>query len=151
MKRVFLVALALGLGFLGYRYASRSAATGVYEEFAKAWAAGNQEAALHLADGEKAWREIKRNSRYDFVPPAMVELIHDIGQNIESFEKLDDGAVAIEAKQTVAFDPPGVTSAIGGAMRMSFHHSVRMRKTPDGWRVIGFQPKLLEVGEVRRH
>jgi hypothetical protein len=50
----------------------------------------------------------------------------------------------------IAFDPPGITSAIGGAMVMSFHHSVRLRKTSEGWKVVAFHPALLEMSEVRR-
>src|SRR5215470_11258503 len=105
MKKVFLVAVALGLVYLGYKYTWRLAPTRVYEEFARAWARGNNEEALHLADGDKAWREIKRYTRYSLVPPAMVEAIHGIGQTIESIEKQEDDTVAIEAKQIVAFDP----------------------------------------------
>jgi hypothetical protein len=89
MKKVFLVAVALATAFWGLRYFTRAAPTSAYERFAQAWGRGNQEEALHLADGEEGWRAVRRYPRFGLVPAAMVEAIHGVGEKIESFERTD--------------------------------------------------------------
>ena len=150
MKKLLLIAVALGAALLAYRYSLRAAPISAYEKFAEAWVRGNEEAALHLAEGEEAWRAVRRHPRVGLVPAVMVETIHGVGEKIESLEKTDSGEWVIEAKQTVGFDPPGATSAFGGEMAMIFHHSVRLRKTPEGWKVVAFNPTLLETRVTRR-
>ena len=150
MKKILLLAVALTTAFFIYRHSSRSVPVAVYETFPEAWVRGYQEDALHLADGEAARKDVNRYPRVGLVPASLIELIHGIGQKVESFGKVEGGDVAIEAKQTLAFDPPGITSAIGGAMVMTFHHTVQMRKTAEGWKIVAFKPTFLEVRDVRR-
>jgi hypothetical protein len=52
-------------------------------------------------------------------------------------------------RQIVAFDPPGLTTGLGGAMAASFRHVITMRRTPEGWRVVGFEPKFLDEVSTR--
>jgi hypothetical protein len=68
---------------------------------------------------------------------------------IEGRESVSTGEVALTAKQVVFFDPPGITSGIGGAAAASFRQVVRMKKTPGGWRVVAFEPTFLEVVPTR--
>ena len=60
------------------------------------------------------------------------------------------GDLELEVHQTIFFDPPGITSAIGGAMYTGIHHSATLRNTPNGWRVIGFEPRFVDMGPLRR-
>jgi len=150
MKKIFLIAVALGTLFLPYWYVSRGVPVSTYEKFAEAWVRGYKDEALRLTQGKGAARAVHRYPRVGLVPAAMVEAIHGVGEKVKSFEKVGGGDVAIEAKQTLAFDPPGVTAAIGGAMLMFFHHSVRMRKTSEGWKIVAFKPTFLEMHETRR-
>jgi hypothetical protein len=53
-------------------------------------------------------------------------------------------------KVTVHFDPPGVTTGIGGAMYAHFRHTATVRKTPEGWRVAAFDSEFVDMGEIRR-
>ena len=55
-----------------------------------------------------------------------------------------------EATQTILFDPPGITTALGGAMYTHVHHSATLRHSSGGWKVIAFEPKVIDIGEVRR-
>jgi hypothetical protein len=149
MNKFFAGIVSFFVLFFGYRYLARANAVGDYEKFADAWMRANEKEALRFAEGDEARRALKRHPRYEFVPAAMVEAVHGVGYKIESFEKKENGEVAIEAVQTVMFDPPGITSGIGGAMAMIFHHSARVHETAEGWKVIAFEPKLLEMRQLR--
>ena len=81
---------------------------------------------------------------------AVLEVFHGTLYQVESKERLPDGDVQLEVKQTIFFDPAGVTSAIGGAMATHIHHSATVRRTAEGWRVVAFEPKYLDMGMLRR-
>ncbi len=83
-------------------------------------------AAAFLGDRDEQLRRI------DGEAARMLEALRGVRTSVESVERGSDGEVAIEALQAVAFDPPGVTSAVGGAMWTTFHHNARIHKTTDG-------------------
>ena len=70
--------------------------------------------------------------------------------SVESKRRNDDGDVELVVNQTIFFDPPGVTTGIGGAMFARYRHAATVRKTDDGWRVVAFEPTFIEVKEIRR-
>ena len=150
MKKLFAVLLLVGAGFVAYRYVVRAQQVGCYEKLADAWARGRTDEALQYAEGDGIRRSLERHPLTSLVDPRMIEAWRGIRYTIESSSKAEDGETAIEAKQTIAFDPPGATTAMGGAMSMSFHHSVRLRKTGDGWKVVAFEPAFLEMHQIRR-
>jgi hypothetical protein len=149
VKKLLLVALLLGGGYFAYRYFIGTAQARCYEQLADAWARGRTDEALQFSEGEEVRRSLERHPLTSLVDARMIEALHGIRSTVESSSPREDGQVAIEAKQTIAFDPPGATSAIGGAM--SFHHSVRLRKTDGGWKVVAFEPTFLEMRAIRRH
>ena len=53
--------------------------------------------------------------------------------------------------QTIRFDPSGALTGIGGAMFTHIHHSATLRRTAQGWKVVAFDAKYLDMGEIRRH
>lgn len=69
---------------------------------------------------------------------------------LESRESAPDATVALTAKQLVHYDPPGVTSGVGGAAVATVRHFARLKKTADGWRLVEWSPTLLDVGPRRR-
>jgi hypothetical protein len=150
VKKLFAVLVLVGAGFVAYRYVVRAQQVTCYEKFADAWARGRTDEALRYAEGEGVHRSLERHPLTSLVDARMIEAWRGVGYTIESSSKGEDGGTAIEAKQTIAFDPPGATTAMGGAMLMSFHHSVRLRKTGEGWRVVAFEPAFLEMHEIRR-
>ncbi|HKD12142.1 MAG TPA: hypothetical protein VKE50_08705, partial [Thermoanaerobaculia bacterium] len=117
--------------------------------FADAWARERPEEALSFTDGEAARKAVESRGIRALIDARTMELLHGVRYSEESFERGEGGEVAIEAKQTIAFDPPGITSALGGAMWMTFHHSARLRKTGGGWRVVAFEPTYLDTGRIR--
>jgi hypothetical protein len=66
--------------------------------------------------------------------------------SVESRSKSPEGDTELVVRQTILFDPPGFTTGIGGAMFARFRHLVRVRKTGDEWRVVGFEPTSIEMG-----
>ena len=69
---------------------------------------------------------------------------------LEVEESLPNGDLRREVNQTIYFDPPGVTTGVGGAIYTLIHHSATLRKTPDGWRVVAFLPRFVDMGERHR-
>jgi hypothetical protein len=151
VKKLLLVALLLGGGYFAYRYFIGAAQARCYEQLADAWARGRTDEALQYSEGDEVRRSLERHPMTSLVDARMIEALHGIRSTVESSTLRADGQVAIEAKQTIAFDPPGATSAIGGALIMFFHHSARLRKTDDGWKVVAFEPTFIEMRAIRRH
>ena len=151
VKGLFAALLLLGAGFFSYRYVVRVRQVGCYEKLADAWARGRTDEALQFAAGDDVRRSLEQHPLRSLVDARMIEALHGIRSTVESSSPREDGEVEIEAKQTIAFDPPGITSAIGGAMIMSFHHIARLRKTDDGWKVVAFEPTFIEMRRIPRH
>lgn len=121
----------------------------VFERFADAWAREDTPAAVALTDGEAVKKTVESKIlRGELKAP--MEAYRGERVEIESRESASNGEVTLTAKQVVFFDPPGITSGIGGAGAASFRHVVRMTKTPAGWRVASFEPTFLEAGPTRR-
>lgn len=79
---------------------------------------------------------------------AAMEALRGDRYEVESRTRTAEG-IDLVVRQTVHFDPPGVTTGIGGAMYAHFRHRASVHKTPDGWRVVAFEPEFLDMGEVR--
>ena len=74
-----------------------------------------------------------------------MEALRGSSLELESREGAAGGAVAVTAKQLVYYDPPGVTSGVGGAAVATVRHFARLEQTPDGWRVVEWSPTLLDA------
>jgi hypothetical protein len=150
LKKVVVAAVLAGAAFFAYRFYERLAVIHCYENFADAWAREAREEALRLTEGEAARQAVEKRGIRSLIDAWGVERIHGTSYSEESTERGNDGAIAVKARQTIAFDPPGITSALGGAMWMTFHHSARLRRTEDGWRVVDFVPTYVDMGRMRR-
>jgi hypothetical protein len=80
---------------------------------------------------------------------AAIEALRGDRYEVESRSRAPEGEQRLVVKQTVHFDPPGVTTGIGGAMYAHFRHTASVRKTPEGWRVVAFDAEFLDMGEIR--
>jgi len=67
-----------------------------------------------------------------------------------SSTRTPEGDVSLIVKETIAFDPAGITSGIGGAMFAVFRHVATVRRTAGGWKVVAFEPTFVEMGDMRR-
>jgi hypothetical protein len=139
------VAILAGIYFL---FIADSGAVKVYKQFATACAKGDREQALQFAESEDVLGgDVKDNKRFIGGVPA--EALHGISIKIESETKNDDGSVSIQAIQQIYFDPPGATSAIGGAMTSIFRQTADLTKTASGWKITAFENELVETKETR--
>jgi hypothetical protein len=150
MKKLLFLLLLAGAGVLGYRYIQSSGAVSAYEKFAEAWTLGDKALAMRYAEASTATRAIERQSLRGLQSGAILEAFRGTRYVVESSTRSPEGDVVLEVTQTIQFDPPGVTSAITGAMYTHIHHSATVRKTPDGWKVVAFEPKFIDMGELHR-
>jgi hypothetical protein len=146
MGKLIVLVLAGALGWWAYgKYFRDSEPVHAYKAFASAWANARPDQAAGLTAGPSASRAIIEKSLYNLMGGVPVQHVHGVGFEIES-ELPRGSSVLITAVQTVAYDPPGVTSALGGAAKADVRQTVEMTQTTDGWKVISFEPVLLDDG-----
>ena len=150
MKKLVVLLVLGGAAFFGYRSFSGDGAVSAYEKFAEAWTHDNPAEAKKYADAETARKAFEEQNLRGLRSGAMIEAFRGTRYEIESRTRPVENEVALEVRQTIQFDPPGVTSGIMGAMYTHIHHSARVRKTSDGWKVVAFEAKFLDMGEMRR-
>jgi hypothetical protein len=150
MKKLLGLLVLAGVAVLGYRWLQASGAVSAYERFAEAWTLGDKALAMKYAQAETATRAIEKQSLRGLESGRILEAFRATRYEVESTTRTPAGDIVLEVKQTIQFDPPGVTSAITGAMYTHIHHSATMRKTSDGWKVVAFEPKFIDMGEFHR-
>jgi hypothetical protein len=145
MGKLIVLILAGALGWYAYgKYFRDSEPVGAYKEFALAWANGRADQAKELTAGPSADRALVEKSLYNLMG-VPVNHVHGIAFAIES-ERPRGNSVVITAVQTLAYDPPGATSALGGTAKANVRQTVEMTQTVDGWKVISFEPVLMDDG-----
>jgi len=149
-KALWTLALA-GALLLGYRWFGMWRAVTAYKSFADAWAHDDRTAALKSAAADAVEDALDKHAFTGMPSGAILESFRGTRYEIESKTRLPDGALLLEAKQTIFFDPAGMTTAIGGAMLTHVHHSATLRQTTDGWKVVAFEPTYIDMGTIRRH
>jgi len=150
MKRAVGIAVLAAGGFFAYRSFASAGAVHAFEKFAEAWTHGERAEAMRYAEGE-AVKSALEDKQLRGTPPGIVMEAHrGTKYDVESSTRTPEGDVALVVKETIAFDPAGITSGIGGAMFAVFRHKATVRKTSDGWRVVAFEPTFVEMGDMRR-
>lgn len=150
MKKLLVLLVLAGAGYLAYHQATLPGPTDAYEKFADAWARGHHEEALKFAKGDAVASALERKPLAGLMNASTMEAFRGTRYTILSTSELQDGDLLIQANQTIAFDPPGAATATSGAMYAAFRHSATVRKTPAGWKVVSFDPTFLEVGQTRK-
>lgn len=151
MKGLVIVLILAAAVFAGYKlFIADSAAYQVYQKFAEALARGRTEEAAKYAEDESVVtdsEDAEHNMEAGNVP---VQHIHGTSYQLESEEKMDNGNIRLKVKQILYFDPPGATSAMGGAMAAIFKQDAVMQKSADGWKVVEFESEFVEAKETRK-
>jgi hypothetical protein len=150
MKKILLVALVAGVAFFGWRSVTRWRAKAAYEAFAEAWTHGNLADAKKYGTEECARHAIEKASLRGLESGSAMEAFRGTRYRYEKETVSGAGDLELEVHQTIFFDPPGITSGIGGAMYTGIHHSATLRKDPEGWRVVAFEPRYIDMGPLRR-
>ncbi|KAA0256626.1 MAG: hypothetical protein EDX89_00565 [Acidobacteria bacterium] len=148
MKRLVPLAVVALLALAGWRWWAGRAPDRVYRAFAEEWAKGRTDLALAFAEGAAVEKALAEKALTKVVGVGM-DARHGIVTGVESKAKTPDGDVVLHGRQSVWFDPPGVSSALGGAMVATFTHDVTLRETPAGWKVVAFDAKRVSVGDAR--
>jgi len=139
---LFLTIVAVGAGIYFF-FIADSPAYKAYKSFSSALAYGDTEAAGEFTENTELLNGTDQN-RYKSAGGMPVDALTGIGYKLESETKNPDGTVTVQAIQSVRFDPPGATSAMG-AMISRYRQSVTMSKSADHWLVTSFQNEFLET------
>ena len=148
MKRALLVLLLAGTAYAAYWHLVLQPPVRAYRRFADAWAREDTPAAAALMTGDAAKKDVEARILRGVVLAPM-EAFRGTRHEIEKREAAPDGTVVVTAKEFVFYDPPGITSGVGGAGVAEIRHVVRMKKTDDGWRVVAWTPEFLGVRSRR--
>jgi hypothetical protein len=150
MKKFVYLVVFVGAVFLGYRWFAGWRAYKAYEGFAEAWAQEKRAIADNYGDAEAVRHAFEDKSLRGTQGGAAMEAFRGTRYSVESKTRNDGGDVELVVNQTIFFDPPGVTTGIGGAMFARYRHAATVRRTADGWRVVAFEPTFIEMKELRR-
>jgi hypothetical protein len=144
MRRFSLILFVAGAVYGAFRYAVVDPPWRAFRAFARDWAREDTPAAAAWTSGEAAKKAVEEKILRGVVRAPM-EAFRGSREELESRETASDGAVILTVRQSVSYDPPGVTSGVGGAGVATIRHVARMRKTPDGWRIVEWTPEFLEA------
>jgi len=144
MRRFLLVLLVAGAAYGVYRYSVVEPPWRAFHAFARDWAREDTPAAAAWTSGEAAKKAVEEKILRGVVRAPM-EAFRGSREELESRETAPDGAVLLTVRQSVFYDPPGVTSGVGGAGVAAIRHVARMKKTADGWRIVEWTPEFLEA------
>lgn len=120
---------------------------GVFEEFAARWANVRPGQEKELAGDELAGR--LRSLSMNSLTNGMIVTVIGGDLQVDSTDgEESDGEVAIEATQVIRFNPPGVESAMRATWVAEFTHAAVLAETEAGWKVVEFEPELVEMREI---
>ncbi len=139
-----------GAGYVAYFEIVLQAPVRVYRRFADAWAMEDTPAALALTDGGSVRKDVESKILRG-VCMAPMESLRGARHDIESRRSVSGGDVVVTAREYVFFNPPGIESALIGAMVADVRHVARLRKTGAGWRVVAWTPEFLGARSTRPH
>jgi hypothetical protein len=149
MKAIFGVALIAAAAYFGHGWYRDHQAFEAYENFAEAWVREDRIAAARYADDETVKHALEELAIRGTRGGAAIEALRGDRYEVESRTRAAKGEQKLVVKLTVHFDPPGVTTGIGGAWYAHFRHTASVRKTTEGWRVVAFDSEFLDRGEIR--
>ena len=150
MKTLVLLLVLAGVAFVAYRKIEDHRAYAAYEGFADSWAQEKRAIAEKYGDAAAVKRAFEEKALRGNQGGAAMEAFRGTLYAVESREPVSGDDVAFVVRQTILFDPPGMTTGIGGAMFARYRHEATVRKTSEGWRVVAFEPTFLEMGETRK-
>lgn len=141
MRRLIILLIVLAAAVGGYRYyRNTSGPVNRYKAFAEEVLHRRYDTAAAMTDGMSAAELEKLGSQERIgAGPQMFQTIFPSRFTIDSRETGADGAVTINATQTVLFNPAGVESAVRPAMYATLKQVTRLRSAGGEWKVIAFE------------
>ncbi len=150
MKALVAVLLLAAGAYFGIGWYRDHRAFQAYEGFAEAWVHEDRIAAARYGDAGTVRHALEDRAIRGTRGGAAMEALRGDRYEVESRTRAPEGEQKLVVKVTVHFDPPGVTTGIGGAMYAHFRHTATVRATKDGWRVVAFDSEFVDMGEIRR-
>jgi hypothetical protein len=150
MKALVGVVLLTAGAYFGIGWYRDHQAFQAYEGFAEAWVHEDRIAAARYADDATVEHALEERAIRGTRSGAAIEALRGDRYELESRSRAPEDGQKLVVKVTVHFDPPGVTTGIGGAMYAHFRHTATVLKTPEGWRVVAFDSEFVDMGEIRR-
>jgi hypothetical protein len=150
MKALIGLILLAAAAYFGVGWYRDYSAFQAYEGFAEAWVHEDRIAAARYGDAATVKHALEERAIRGTRGGAAIEALRGDRYEVESRSRTPEGDQRLVVKQTVHFDPPGVTTGIGGAMYAHFRHTASVRKTAEGWRVVAFDAEFVDMGEIRR-
>jgi hypothetical protein len=150
VKKIVVLVLLAGAAYVGFHWLTSRGAYKAYEGFAEAWAQEKRAVAAQYGDDATVRHAFDEKPLRGNAGGNMMEAFRGTRYAVESKRRSDDGDFVFVVSQTIFFDPPGVTSGIGGAMFARYRDEATVRNTDAGWRVVAFEPTYLEMKEIRR-
>lgn len=150
MKRLAGLLLFVGAAFFAWRWYGGWRAGSELEAFADAWTRGDRAEASKHGEPDAVRRALDERSLRGMPGGSIIEAFRGTRYEVESRQRTPDGGFELRVRETILFDPPGVTTGIGGAMYTNVRHTATVRKTDDGWKVVAFEPVYVDMGDLRR-
>ena len=148
MKKLLLVLVLAAAAVFAYRRLVVEPPVRAFRAFAAAWGREDTPAAAALTGSDAARKAVEAKILRG-IEQAPKEALGGSRGASESRVDRPDGDVVLTARELVAFDPPGVTSAFAGSMVAAIRHVATMRRGPEGWRVVAWAPEFLEAHATR--
>jgi len=148
MKWLIALGIAAGAGWAGFHaWDSSSAPVKRYEKFAEEILNRHYDVAAGMTEGlTKESLEESGTMEKIGAGPTMFQTLFDSRFEIRSKETAPDGAVTLDAVQTVLWNPPGVESVMRPAMFAKMNQRVTLRKTGGEWKVSAFRNTFGSMG-----
>lgn len=148
MKKLLLAALVAGVAFIAFRaFRGASGPYGAYVTFATHVAKTEFAEAAALAGNDEVRAQV--GGLGSAAGPVPMDAFRGVRFTKLSETRLPSGEVELGVEELLGFDPPGATTALGGAMYARFEHTARLQKGPGGWRVTSFERAFRKVVEAR--
>jgi hypothetical protein len=147
--------VALGIlaaaGFAGYRaWDSSTAPVKRYETFSEEILNRRYDVARGMCEGlSKEKLEASGTMENIGAGPTMFQTVFPSRFDVRSKETAPDGGIALDAVQTVLWNPPGVESVMRPAMFAKMNQRVTLRKIGGEWMVTAFENTFDSMGETR--
>jgi len=149
MKWLVVLGILAGAGFAGYRvYDSSTAPVKRYEAFAEEILNRRYEAAQGMCEGlSREQLEASGTMEKIGAGSTMFQTVFPSRFEIRTKEKGADGEMALDAVQTVNWNPPGVESVMRPAMEAKMDQRVTLRRVDGQWRVTSFRNTFVSMAE----
>jgi hypothetical protein len=153
MKNLLILAILIAGGYYAYTMYLKPKETGSvasYKQFAEHWVRGETQQALAMTDDERVQIALDNFSAKSLMGTSDMAEIISIDYKIDSSTSVSDPSeLNIIAEVKVGYNPPGAKGLTKASFRATFKHTATIKRYGDGFKITGFQPSFVGVGDAR--